>query len=232
MVYGETQSDSTRARGSTGGDSNANFLQQAASAEVVTVSAKRNTNMRYKILQGKLIAAVLETAVDSDLPGMVRAVITKDVYSEAGDAVLLPRGTRLVGQYSASMSTGQTRVIVAWTRAITPQYMDIALGSPSTDQLGQAGMTGEVDTHFWKMFGSSALLSVLGVAASSVNTGTNQNQLMGNPYQNAVSQGALNTSNGMLQTNMDIPPTVRVAQGSLIQVFVARDLDFSTMAHH
>jgi type IV secretion system protein VirB10 len=199
---------------------------------VVTVSAKRNTNVRYKILQGKLIAAVLETAVDSDLPGMVRAVITKDIYSDAGDVVLLPRGTRLVGQYNASLSTGQTRVIVAWTRAITPQYIDIALGSPNTDQLGQAGMGGEVDTHFWKIFGTSALLSVLGVAASSTNTGSNQNQLNGNLYQNAVSQGVLNTSNTVLQTKINIQPTVRIAQGSLIQVFVARDLDFSAMAHY
>lgn len=228
MVYGAKKAEAGRAS-TAAGEGNSGFLQQAAGAQVVSVSAKRNTNTHYKILQGKLLSAVLETAVDSDLPGMVRAVINKDIYSDTGDVVLLPKGTRLIGQYSSSIAIGQTRVIIAWTRAITPQYVDIALGSPGTDQLGQAGMTGEVDTHFWKVFGTSALLSVLGVAASSVNTGSNPNQLTGNPYQAAVSQGVLNTSNTVLQSKTDIQPTIRVAQGALIQVFVARDLDFSAV---
>jgi type IV secretory pathway VirB10-like protein len=219
-----------------GGDANSNFLQQAANVQVVTVSAKRNTNPSYKILQGKLMAAVLETAINSDLPGMVRAVISKDVYSDAGDRVLLPRGTRLIGQYSSSIATGQTRVVVAWTRAITPQYIDIALGSPSTDELGQAGMTGDVATHFWQIFGTSALLSVLGVAAS--NTGNSNNvtssngYALGNPYQNAVVQGVMNSSGSVLQSRSNIPPTIQVPQGSAIQVFVARDLDFSSIGYY
>ncbi|MDF3055157.1 MAG: type secretion protein [Gammaproteobacteria bacterium] len=231
MVYGEKSAETTRSvMGAGSGDSNANFLQQAANAQVVTVSARHDTKARYKILQGKLIGAVLETAIDSDLPGMVRAVITKDIYGDTGEIVLLPRGTRLVGQYSSSIAVGQTRAIVIWTRAITPNYVDIALGSPNTDQLGQAGMGGNVDTHFWQIFGNSALLSVLGVTASSVNTGPNQNQLTGNPYQAAVSQGVLNASTNVLQTRINIQPTIRIPQGSLIQVFVARDLDFSTVS--
>lgn len=232
MVYdaekeGKIES-STHSQNALGNDANGAFSQQIANTPVVTVTAKHDRNTDYKILQGKLIAAVLETSISSDLPGMVRGVISKDVYSDTGRVVLLPKGTRLIGQYNATLSVGQTRIMIVWTRAITPQHVDIALGSPNTDQLGQAGMDGNVDTHFWKIFGTSALLSVLGVMASSA-TVKNSNSDSGNTYQNAVSQGVLNTSNSVLQSRVNIQPTIRVAQGSAIDVFVARDLDFSAV---
>ena len=217
---------------SAGNDVNSNFLQQAGNAPVVTVSAKQNRHMNDKILQGKLMTAVLETAVNSDLPGMVRAVITKDIYSDTGKVILLPKGTRLIGQYSANLAAGQTRVMVAWTRAITPDYLDIALASPSTDELGQTGATGDVDTHFLKIFGTSALLSVLGIVSSNTNTtaSTNSGGIYSSNYQMAVSQGMLNNSNNILQSRINIQPSIHIQQGTAIQIFVARDLDFSAIS--
>lgn len=213
------------------GNPNQAFADQAANMQVINVSAKKQINTDNKILQGKIIPAILETAINSDLPGMVRAEVNEDVYGDSGNKVLLPRGTRLIGLYNSTLAVGQTRVMIVWTRAITPQYIDIALGSPGTDQLGEAGSTGVVDTHFWQIFGTSALLSVLGVAASSVNTSNSNNEIgaYGNPYQAAVSQGALNTSNALLQNRVNIQPTIHIAQGTAIQVFVARDLDFSNI---
>lgn len=217
--------------GNGGGDSV--FAQQVANAQVVTVKAKRDTNVDKKILQGKLIGAILESSINSDMPGMVRAVINKDVYSDTGRFVLLPRGTRLIGQYNSDVAVGQTRVMIMWTRAITPQHVDIALGSPSTDNLGQAGMGGSVDNHFWQIFGSSAMLSILGVAASNTSIGNaSEVGVFGNPYQLAVSQGLLNSSNNVLQNRINIQPTIHVPQGSPIQVFVARDLDFSELTYY
>lgn len=216
----------------SGTDANNVFAQQAANSAVVTVTAARDTNTDYKILQGKLISAILETAINSDLPGMTRAVVNKDVYSDTGKYILLPRGTRLIGQYNSSVAVGQTRVMIMWTRAITPQHVDIALGSPSTDSLGQAGMQGKVDSHFWQIFGTSTLLSVLGVGASSVNMGSSGDSALGvygNPYQTAVVQGVMNSSNNVLQARINIQPTIYIQQGTAIQVFVARDLDFSTL---
>lgn len=234
LVYGAKENaplSRTTAENLPGADVNNLFAQQAANATVVTVSAKRNTYTDYKILQGKLISAVLETAVNSDLPGMVRAVINKDVYSDTGKYILLPRGTRLIGQYNSTVAVGQTRVMIMWTRAITPNHIDIALGSPSADLLGQSGMSGTVDSHFWKIFGTSTLLSILGVGASSTSVGDSNGQLgvYGNPYQVAITQGMLNASNNILQARINIQPTIRIPQGLPIQVFVARDLDFSTV---
>ena len=216
---------------SAGGNANSAFAQQAASAVVATASAKQEMLMDYKILQGKTINAVLETGIQSDLPGMVRGIISKDIYSDTGRYVLLPRGTRLVGMYNSSITAGQTRIMVVWTRAITPQHIDIALGSPGTDSLGRAGMSGIVDNHFWQVFGDSAMLSILGAAGSNVNTGASANSagIANNPYQAAVTQGMLNSSGNILQSRMNIQPTIHVPQGSAIQVFVARDLDFSTL---
>jgi type IV secretion system protein VirB10 len=208
------------------GDINSSFAQQAANAQVVTVAAKENTHMDYKILQGKFISADLETSINSDMPGMARAVVSKDIYSDTGKFILLPRGTRLIGMYNSNVAVGQTRVMVVWTRAITPQHLDIALGSPGTDSLGQSGMTGTVDNHFWQTFGSSALLSVLGAAASTNSTSSSG---AANAYQTAVTQGMTNASSSMLQNRINIKPTIRIEQGTRIEVFVVRDLDFSNL---
>jgi type IV secretion system protein VirB10 len=233
QVYSADNS-SVNASANTAGsaDPNNGFAQQAANAAVITVSAKQDTNMDFKILQGKFIAAVLETSINSDMPGMVRAIVSKDIYSDTGKYILIPRGTRLIGLYNSSVAVGQSRVMIVWTRAITPQHLDIALGSPNADNLGQSGMDGIVDSHFWQIFGTSALLSVLGVAASSMNPGSSSGDLgvAGNPYQLAVAQGVTNASNNVLQGRINIKPTIHVPQGSGIQVFVARDLDFSHLA--
>lgn len=230
QVYSADNSPNNAQLNNTGSsDQNNGFAQAAANAQVVTVSAKQNTNMDYKILQGKFISAVLETSINSDMPGMVRAIVSQDIYSDTGKYILLPRGTRLIGMYNSSVAVGQERVMIVWTRALTPQHLDIALGSPNADTLGQSGMAGIVDSHFWQIFGTSALLSVLGVAASTMNPGSSSGDLgvAGNPYQLAVAQGVMNASNNVLQGRINIKPTIHVPQGSAIEVFVARDLDFS-----
>lgn len=231
QVYAAEQSAPNSAQNilSAGGNANSSFAQQASTATVLTVEAKKETHMDYKILQGKFITAILETSINSDLPGMVRAVVSKDIYSDTGKFILFPRGTRLIGLYNSGLVVGQTRVMIVWSRAITPQHLDIALGSPNADNLGQAGMGGQVDSHFWQIFGTSAVLSVLGVAASNTNPGSSSGEagVTGNPYQASVAQGVMNASNNVLQGRINIQPTIRVPQGSPVEVFVARDLDFT-----
>lgn len=230
LVFSATnETESPRCDDGGANSNNALFANQVASDKVQTVKAKFQGNTSYKIFQGKVIPAILETAINSDLPGMVRAIVQEDVYSETGEVVLLPKGTRLVGQYNSKVAVGQTRIYIIWSRALTPNNVDISLGSPNTNALGEAGMEGAVDTHFWKIFGNSILLSIIGAAASEVGA-QNSNSAVGvygNPYQTAVTQGILNSSNVVLQNNMNIQPTIHVNQGSIIKVFVARDLDFS-----
>uniref|UniRef100_UPI003B3B7A68 TrbI/VirB10 family protein n=1 Tax=Sphingomonas sp. TaxID=28214 RepID=UPI003B3B7A68 len=162
---------------------------------------------------------VLETAIDTDLPGYVRAVISRDIRAFDGQTVLIPRSSRLIGQYKSGLQAGQRRAYVIWTRLIRPDGASIALGSPAVDFSGRSGLTGDVDSHFLSRFGSAILLSAVD-ALGTIGSGRTSVILSGSG-QNAAGVAA--------QRDGQIPPTVRVRQGEPIRVFTARDLDFSTV---
>ncbi|HEX7885727.1 MAG TPA: type IV secretion system protein VirB10 [Phenylobacterium sp.] len=192
-----------------------------------TARATQMRDLGRTIPQGSVISAVLETAIDSDLPGQVRAVVSRDVRSFDGSRVLVPRGSRLVGQYKSAAAVGQTRAFVVWSRIITPEGVTIDVGSPATDRLGRGGLDGDVDTHFFRRFGSSILLSVVSAGtqalANSASGGDNTTLVIGSPTE------ANNVASIALQKQIDMPDTIRVAQGAPVQVSVARDLDFSSV---
>jgi type IV secretion system protein VirB10 len=180
------------------------------------------TNLDTTVTQGATIPAVLETAINSDLPGYTRAVVSRDVLGFDGKNVLIPRGSRVIGQYRNALSLGQARVFIIWTRVIRPDGVTVQIGSPSEDALGRAGLTGDVDSHFFARFGGAILLSVLngGIAAIA---GTPSTQIsIGSP---AAAAGA--AASAAVPTGSDILPTISVNQGAAINIFVARDLDFS-----
>ena len=181
--------------------------------------ATRMKNPDQTVSQGTLIPAVLETAINSDLPGYVRAVVSSDIRSFDGSRVLVPRSSRLIGQYKSGVAAGQTRAYVMWTRLIRPDGVSVALASPAVDAAGQTGLTGTVDGHFMKRFGSALLLSVVGGASTLAGGGAG---LIMSGWQSAASVAA--------SQNGQIPPTIKVRQGQPIRVFTAKDLDFSTVA--
>jgi type IV secretion system protein VirB10 len=162
------------------------------------------------VAQGTLIPAVLETAIDSDVPGYVRAVVSQDVRSFDGSKILIPR--------SASQA-GQRRAYLMWTRLIRPDGVSIALASPAVDFSGQAGIGGEVNSHFFSRFGSAILLSILG-GAGTLATGGASTVIVGGAGQSAASVAAQHDGNRA--------PTIKVRQGEPIKVFTARDLIFGT----
>jgi type IV secretion system protein VirB10 len=170
--------------------------------------------------QGALIAAVLETALNSDLPGYARALVSRDVRSFDGTKVLIPRGSRLIGQYKSGLASGTTRAFVIWSRLIRPDGVSIQLASPATDALGQAGLSGKVDNHFAQRFGAAILLSIVNGLASSANSNNGSTVVIGS------ASGAQNIASEALSANSKISPTIKVLQGTAIQIFVARDLDF------
>jgi type IV secretion system protein VirB10 len=189
----------------------------SGSADVA--KATRMKNPGQTVSQGTLIPAVLETAINSDLPGYVRAVVSSDIRSFDGSRILVPRSSRLIGQYKSGVANGQTRAYVMWTRLIRPDGVSVALASPAVDATGQTGLTGTVDGHFMKRFGSALLLSVVGTAST---LGSGGSALIVSGGQSAASVAA--------QQNGAIPPTIKVRQGQPIRVFTAKDLDFSSVA--
>ena len=178
------------------------------------------------IPQGTLIAAVLESAINSDLPGAVRGIVSRDVRSFDGSRVLIPRGSRLVGQYKSAASIGQTRAFVVWSRIISPTGVSIDVASPAVDRLGRGGVEGKVDNHFFERFGASILLTAVNAGATAAaNSGSNNSNttlVLGWPGQAGQAAAA-----SVRPT--DIPATLQVNQGAAIQVYVARDLDFSSV---
>ena len=181
--------------------------------------ATRMKNPGQTVSQGTLIPAVLETAINSDLPGYVRAVVSSDIPSFDGSRVLVPRSSRLIGQYKSGVAGGQTRAYVMWTRLIRPDGVSVALASPAVDETGQTGLTGKVDSHFMKRFGSSLLLSVVGAASTVASGGAG-----------LILSGGESAASVAASRDGQIPPTIKVRQGQPIRVFTAKDLDFSTVA--
>lgn len=201
------------------------FAERVAGAQVDTARATRLANPALVAPQGTVISAVLETGINSDLPGFVRAVVSRDVSGFDGSTVVIPRGSKLIGEYKSAVSQGQSRAFVIWSRLITPDGVSINLGSPATDTLGRGGVAGETNTHFVHRFGAAILLSVIGAGLQALANEASNNSV--NAVIISSPQQASNVATVALQKDIDIPPTITVPQGQAIRVFVSRDLDFS-----
>ncbi|WP_114836222.1 type IV secretion system protein VirB10 (plasmid) [Agrobacterium tumefaciens] len=182
-------------------------------------------NRDFIVAMGTSIPCVLETALSSDQPGFTSCVINRDVLSDNGRVVLMEKGTQVVGEYRGGLRRGQKRLFVLWNRAKTPKGVIITLASPATDALGRAGMDGYVDTHWWERFGSAILLSIVGDVTSYANSQLRDSDV---DAQNTTSAGQQAAAIAVEQS-INIPPTLMKHQGGLVSIFVARDLDFSSV---
>ena len=216
VMASNTPRDAVGAPALLGGGTEPNargFASDNSSVRSTRLAEPANT-----VIQGTLIPAVLETAIDTDVPGYVRAVVSQDVKSFDGSRVLIPRSSRLIGEYKGATQAGQRRAYLMWTRLVRPDGVSIALASPAADFSGQAGVGGQVNSHFFSRFGSSILLSILGGAGGLV-TGGASTVIVGGAGQSAASVAAQHDGNR--------GPTIKVRQGEPIRVFTARDLVFS-----
>ncbi len=203
----------------------------------------------HTIAQGKMLTAVLETAINTEIPGLVRAVVSRDVYGEAGTEVLIPRGSRLFGSYSSEVDRGQGRVEIAWTRLIRPDGVDLTITFAAADQFGRAGIEGDVDNKYGSLIANSLLTSVLAVAGvaaaetllddnnntqntttvdpttgTTTTTGTASNQAI---YD--VSKTIIDTVGQVIADQVNTVPVIRVPQGTRITVIVNADIKVPSM---
>ncbi|CAN5248188.1 hypothetical protein BH10PSE14_BH10PSE14_12050 [soil metagenome] len=213
--------------GDAAGPASASADGQPAAGGAGTAVAARATVMRHRattVAQGTLIPAVLESALDSTRPGPARALVQRDVRGFDGSTILIQRGSRLIGEYRADLQPGQNRALVMWTRLVRPDGVTVAIGSPAADPLGRVGIKGKVNSHFFERFGAAILQSSLDVG---VNLATHY--AGGSTVVVAALPGALQSSTSSLTSGAQIQPTLRVRQGTAISVFVARDLDFTSV---
>ena len=198
------------------------FSARVGNEEVEVAQARRMTGLDRLVPQGAIVGAVMETALNSDLPGFARAITSRDVRSFDGSTILIPAGSRVIGQYKSGVAQGASRVFVLWTRLIRPDGVSIELASPAVDDLGRGGIGGKVNRHFLQRFGGAILTSVLsgGINAAAASLSGGSTILVGSAGQ------ASSLATQASQSN-DIPPTITTRQGATVRIFVARDLDFS-----
>ncbi|MBY3101283.1 TrbI/VirB10 family protein [Rhizobium laguerreae] len=225
-----------------GQDRNSKFLASASAIGDRSAKARRIDRIDAMIPEGTLIPGLLETAINSDLPGQIRAITSQDVYSFDGRRILIPTGTRLIGEYQSEVTRGQKRIFVIWTRLLRDDGVSVRLNSIGTDGLGRSGLTGLVDNKWRERFGSAILLSIVG-AGSSYLTGYGSGQYSSGGNGNGssdsdraaelaretIAQTFSDMANQALAENLKIPPTISVHQGERIFVYVRQDLDFSAM---
>ena len=210
-----------------------------------TVKATLVEDRKHAIIQGKMLSAVLETAINSEIPGSVRGIVSRDVYGESGSEVLITKGSRLFGSYSSKITRGQARIDISWNRLIRTDGVDLSISFNASDQFGRAGIAGEVDNRYGNAIVNSLLTSTfvaLGAATMQKflapnQDGNNQVQTIG-PIQGtlttsttASNQAIYDTSKAVVDTarkivtdTLDTQPVIRVPQGTKVTVIVNADM--------
>lgn len=204
-------------------------------SQATSVSAERINHPEFTVAQGEFIHAALETAINSDLPGMIRATVTRPVYSYLGEHCLIPAGSRIIGQYTSLAGNGAAteRVFVIWNRIITPKGLSLTLNSPGVDTLGRAGLKADhINTHFLRIFSSATLLSIMAATTANYQVGSFDQPNSANQYQQSIAASFQQAAKNSLQGNLQIKPTLSINQGASITIFVAHNLSFYSALQH
>lgn len=185
--------------------------------------AGKAMDLTYLMIPG-VYHCVLDTAVQSDLPGPIQCHLDRDVLSP-GHVVLMERGTVITGEYKNNIQRGQSRIFTMAATAITPYGVPVPLDSPMADGLGRAGLDGAIDNHLWERFGGGVLLSlvdnVFSVAQAALRSGN------GNSYLNFNTSSASSVAEEVLRNTINVPPTITKNQGEDVTFFLRYPIDFS-----
>ncbi|MGE0294250.1 MAG: TrbI/VirB10 family protein [Hyphomonadaceae bacterium] len=200
------------------------FLNQAPDKRTVSPDRVAAPASKNVLQAGAVISAALITGIRSDLPGQITAQVTENIYdSPTGRILLIPQGTRVVGQYDNGIGFGQRRILLVWNRLIFPNGRSIVLErQPGADAEGYAGLEDGVDYHWGELFKAAALSTILSIGAESGSSGQDSDIVR------ALRQGASNsvsqTGQQIVQRQLNIAPTLTIRPGFPVRVLVTRDL--------
>lgn len=187
-----------------------------------------NLDPNLYIQANTYIPCVLPFRFVSDVAGKVSCIITEDVYSANGNVKLIEKGTKANGQYkTGTLAHGQGRMFVIWTQLRTPDFKKVSLvDTAAYGELGEAGIDGWIDSHFWERFGGSLMLSMIqDVTAAAANSAPSKDR---NVDYTENSRAALSEmAKVALENSINIPPTMYKNQGDIIGIVVGDDIDFS-----
>lgn len=206
--------------------------QLPGGVESKPTSAQPLTHPDTLMQRGTYIRCVLETRIISDIPGFSTCLVTEPVYSFNGHTLLLPKGSKLLGSYSGG-PTGR-RMAVIWDRIITPTGIDVNMSSPGMDNLGGSGLPGHYSAHWAQRISSALLISLLSDAfkyeaakKGPPTTTVGQGFVSQTPFESNTAQTIQSLSDQAVRESANRPPTVTINQGTIIYVYVSKDVDFS-----
>ena len=207
------------------------FLKAPVNRRIVAPDRVTPPASPYILQAGSVIPAALITGIRSDLPGLITAQVTQNVYdSPSGRYLLLPQGSRLIGEYDKGVGFGQRRILLVWTRIILPNGHSIVLErQPGADSAGDAGLEDGVDHHWGGVLRAAVLSTLLNIGAE---LGTDDDD----PIASAIRDGAQDTigdaGREMVHRQIDIPPTLTIQPGFPVRVIVTRDLILEPQGGH
>jgi type IV secretion system protein VirB10 len=185
------------------------------------------------LVRGTYIRCVLETRIVTDIPGFTSCVVTEPVYSINGRSLLLPKGSKISGKYNNSGATGP-RVAVIWDRITTPNGIDVNMASPGVDNLGGAGHPGDYNAHWGSRIASALLISLISDAFSYAaaengprTTTISNGNVLETPFESTTARTMERLANQALDKSINRPPTVTINQGTVVNVYVSKDVDFT-----
>jgi type IV secretion system protein VirB10 len=198
----------------------------------VQATAQPLNNPDTLLMRGTYIRCVLETHIITDFPGFTSCIVTEPVYSFNGRHLLLPKGSKVMGKYEAEPLG--PRVSVIWDRIVTPTGIDVNMASPGIDNLGGAGIPGYYDAHWGSRIGAALLVSMLsdafqyeaaehGPKTTTVSNGA----ITQTPFQSNTASTLQSLSGQAVQRAANRPVTVTILQGTVVSIYVAKDVDFS-----
>lgn len=222
--------------GSAGGGSSGGqpgIPGQGGTATAKVTSAQFVNKPDALLVRGTYLRCVLESHIVTDVPGFTSCILTEPVYSINGHTLLLPKGSKIMGQYSDQPDIA--RVAVIWDRVITPTGIDVSMASPGVDGLGGAGHPGDYNAHWGSKIMSALLISLISDAFSyaAAENGPETTAIINNdtvvqqPFESATARSMERLANQALVKSANRPATVTINQGTIVNVYVAQDVDFS-----
>ncbi len=200
------------------------FLNAASDKRTVSPDRLQRPASPYVVQAGAIIAGALVTGIRSDLPGQITGQVTENVYdTPTGRFLLIPQGSKLIGTYDSQVASGQSRVLLVWTRLLLPNGTSIVLErQPGADAQGYAGLEDGVDEHWGSLF-KGALLSTLLSIGSEAGTSGQENSLV-QALRRGASDSISQTGNQVVRRQLNVQPTLTIRPGYPVRVIVNRDL--------
>lgn len=219
-----------------GGSSSEAGQQTTTATQTPSARPTFLANADVKMTRGTYLRCIMETRIVTDMQGFTSCVVTESVYSVNGRRLLVPRGSKIFGQYNAREFINN-RVAVMWDRILTPEGIDITLSAPGVDNLGSAGTPGDYDGHWAQRISSALLISLLsdtfkyagekyGPESTAV---TGSGVAVSQPFQSNTARTVQRLADQAVSDNLRRSPTVTVNQGSMINIYVTQDVDFSSV---